>query len=209
MVSHDSVAIDGETSVQHRERETRNADRQRRHNEEAEDAIQAGRGDPPPLARNLQQEFLMVDNQQVEQTPSASLAMATHELARLPLTLEVLKIQALLKAAQVQVNNIQNLALSFSTAFARSRNPCSFRRDGGSRYHSGQIVQGGPRGNVAINPESQGPQNQHGRPARNANQEVNQPLRGDARDRINTNLDAHNRIENSHAQRHQAELQRQ
>ena len=41
MVSHDSVAIDGETSVQRREREARNADRQRRHNEEAENADQA------------------------------------------------------------------------------------------------------------------------------------------------------------------------
>ena len=51
MVSHDSIAIDGETSVQRHERETRNADRQRRRNEE--DAIQATRGDPPPLARNL------------------------------------------------------------------------------------------------------------------------------------------------------------
>ena len=98
----------------------------------------------------------MVDNQQVEQTPSASLAMATHELARLPPTLEVLKIQALLKAAQVQVNNIQNLALSFSTAFARSRNPRGSRHNGGSPYNSGQIVQGGSRGNVAINPKSQG-----------------------------------------------------
>ena len=34
MVSHDSVAIDGETSVQRRERETRNIDRQWRRNEE-------------------------------------------------------------------------------------------------------------------------------------------------------------------------------
>ena len=106
MVSHDSIAIDGETSVQRRERKTRNADRQRHRNEEAENAIQAARSGPPPLARNLQQEFLMVDNQQVEQTPSANLAMAIHELARLPPTLEVLKIQALLKAAQVQVNDI-------------------------------------------------------------------------------------------------------
>ena len=106
MVSQDSTAVDGETSVQHREREARNTDRQRHCNEEAENIDQAAKGDPPPLARNLQQEFLMVDNQQVEQTPSANLAMATHELARLPLTLEVLKIQALLKAAQVQVNDI-------------------------------------------------------------------------------------------------------
>ena len=85
----------------------------------------------------------MVDNQQVEQTSSANLAMATHELARLPPMLEVLKIQALLKAAKVQVNDIRNLALSFSTASARSRNPRGSRRDGGSRYHSGQIIQGG------------------------------------------------------------------
>ena len=106
MVGHDSVAIDGETSAQLPECEARNADRQRCRNEEAENADQAVEGDPPPLARNLQQEFLMVDNQQVEQTPSANLAMATHELARLPPTPEVLKIQALLKAAQVQVNNI-------------------------------------------------------------------------------------------------------
>ena len=99
MVSHDSIAIDGETSVQRREREARNADRQRRRNEEAENTAQATKGDPPPLARNLQQELLMVDNQQVEKTSSTNLAVATHELARLPPTPEVLKIQALLKAA--------------------------------------------------------------------------------------------------------------
>ena len=100
MVSHNSVAIDGETSVQRHEHEARNTDRQRRPNEEAENTTQATRGGPPPLTHNLQQEFLMVDNQRVEQTPSANLAMATHELARLPPMPEVLKIQALLKAAQ-------------------------------------------------------------------------------------------------------------
>ena len=99
MLSHDSFAVDGETSVQCREREAKNTDRQRRRNEEAENATLATRGGPPPLAHNLQQEFLMVDNQQVEQTPSANLAVATHELAKLPPTPEVLKIQALLKAA--------------------------------------------------------------------------------------------------------------
>ena len=50
----------------------------------------------------------MVDNQGVEQMPSANLAVATHELARLPQTPEIFKIQALLKAAQAQVNDIQN-----------------------------------------------------------------------------------------------------
>ena len=98
MVIHNSIAINGETSVQCHERETRNTDRQQCRNEEAENAAQAARGGLPPLARNLQEEFLMVDNQRVEQTSSANLAVATHELARLPQTLEILKIQALLKA---------------------------------------------------------------------------------------------------------------
>ena len=64
MVSHDSIAIDGETSVQRHECETKNADHQWCCNDE--DTIQTARGDPLPLTRNLQQEFLMVDNQQVE-----------------------------------------------------------------------------------------------------------------------------------------------
>jgi len=101
----------------------------------------------------------MVDNQQVEQTPSANLAVATHESAWLPPMPEVLKTQALLKAAQVQVNDIWNPALSYSTVTTRSRNPHSFRRDAGSHYHSSQIVQGGSKGNVVINPGSQGLQN--------------------------------------------------
>ena len=66
MVSHDSIAIDGETSVQRRERKARNTNRQQRRNEEAENTAQATRGGLPPLIHNLQQEFLMVDNQQVE-----------------------------------------------------------------------------------------------------------------------------------------------
>ena len=98
MVSHDIIAVDGETSVQRREREARNTDRQRCRHEEAENTAQIARCGSPPLARNLQHEFLMVDNQQVKQTLSANLAVATHELARLPPMLEVLKIQAMLKA---------------------------------------------------------------------------------------------------------------
>ena len=53
-VSHVSVAVDGETSVQRCEREARNANRQRRRHEEAENAAQVARGRPPPLAHNLQ-----------------------------------------------------------------------------------------------------------------------------------------------------------
>ena len=44
----------------------------------------------------------------MEQTLSTNLAIATHELARLLQMVEILKIQALLKAAQAQVNDIQN-----------------------------------------------------------------------------------------------------
>jgi len=66
MVSHDSITIDGETSVKRREHEAKNTDRQRHCNEEAENATQAARGGLPPVACNLKQEFLMVDNQQVE-----------------------------------------------------------------------------------------------------------------------------------------------
>ena len=106
MVGHDSVTVDGETSVQHRECEAKNTNYQRRRNEEVENTAQASRGGPPPLARNLQQEFLMVDNQRVEQTTSTNLAVATHELARLPQMPKILKIQALLKAAQALVNDI-------------------------------------------------------------------------------------------------------
>ena len=101
MVSHDSVAVDGEPSVQHHECQAKNTNHQQRHNEEAENIAQATRGGLSPLTHNLQQEFLMVDNQQVEQMSSANLAVATHELARLLPTPKVLKIQALLKAAQV------------------------------------------------------------------------------------------------------------
>ena len=72
----------------------------------------------------------MVDNQQVEQMSSANLVVATHELARIPPMPEVLKIQPLLKAAQVQVNNIRNLVPSFSTASAHSRNPRGSRYEG-------------------------------------------------------------------------------
>lgn len=117
---------------------------------------------PQRVARNLQQEFLMVDNQQVEQTLSANLAVATNELGRLPQTPEVVKIQALLKSAQVQVNDIRNPA-PYLTASSRSCRPRGSLQDGGSHYHSsklrrnqgdGQYVQRGSRGNVTVNPRS-------------------------------------------------------
>ena len=62
MVRHDNVVVDGETSVQRCEHEARNTDHERCRNEEAQNATQVARGGLSPLTRNLQQEFLMVDN---------------------------------------------------------------------------------------------------------------------------------------------------
>ena len=51
-----------------------------------------------PLQCNLDDEFVHVDDHDVYKTPSANLAMATNELARLPQTPEVAKVAAMLKA---------------------------------------------------------------------------------------------------------------
>ena len=58
------------------------------------------------LHRNLNDEFVRVDGHDVYKTPSANLAMATNELARLPQTSEVAKVAAMLKAVHCQVNEI-------------------------------------------------------------------------------------------------------
>ena len=55
-------------------------------------------GRPHQLQRNLNDEFVCVDDHDVYKTPSANLAMATNELTRLPQTLEVAKVTAMLKA---------------------------------------------------------------------------------------------------------------
>ena len=62
-------------------------------------------GDPNAPHRvycNLDQEFDLLGNQRAEQTPCANLAVAFHELARLPQTLELENIGALLKTTQVK-----------------------------------------------------------------------------------------------------------
>ena len=51
------------------------------------------------LQRNLDDEFVHVDGHDVYKTPSANLAVAANELARLPQTPEVAKVAAMLKAA--------------------------------------------------------------------------------------------------------------
>ena len=63
-------------------------------------------GRPHQLQRNLDDEFVRVDGHNVYKTPSANLAMAANELARLPQTPEVTKVAAMLKAVHCQVNEI-------------------------------------------------------------------------------------------------------
>jgi len=60
-----------------------------------------------PLQRNLDDEFLHVDGHDVYKTPSANLAVAADELTRLPQSLAVAKVAAMLKAAHCQVNEIR------------------------------------------------------------------------------------------------------
>jgi len=60
-------------------------------------------GRPRPLRHNLDDEFVRVDGHDVYKTPSANLAMAANELARLEQTLEVAKVAAMLKATHCQV----------------------------------------------------------------------------------------------------------
>ena len=55
-------------------------------------------GRPRQLHRNLDDEFIRVDCHDFYKTPSANLAVATNELARLPQTPEVAKVATMLKA---------------------------------------------------------------------------------------------------------------
>ena len=63
-------------------------------------------GRPCQLQRNLD-ELWSVDGHDVYKTPSANLAVATNELARLPQMPEVTKVATMLKAAYCQVNEIR------------------------------------------------------------------------------------------------------
>jgi len=116
MASHNCAARDGETSAQRHAREGRNADHARHCQEEANAALaNAAKGDPAnvggnprPIVCNLDQEFFHVGDQKVEQTLSANLAVAAHELDRLPQMPEDAKVRALLRVAQVQVDQIHN-----------------------------------------------------------------------------------------------------
>ena len=63
-------------------------------------------GRPRPIRRNLD-EFVRVDGLDVYKTPSANLAVAANELARLEQMLEVTKVSVMLKATHYQVNEIR------------------------------------------------------------------------------------------------------
>ena len=64
-------------------------------------------GRPCQFQRNLGDEFVHVDGHDVYKTPSANLAVAANEVARLEQTLEVAKVTAMLKATHYQVNEIR------------------------------------------------------------------------------------------------------
>ena len=114
-VSVDSPPQNGKTEEERVARENRNVNRvQRRENEASIARAEATRnnqldsqGRPLPLHRDLNEEFLRVDGHNVFKTPSANLAVAANELARLPQTPELTKVATMLKAAHYQVNEIR------------------------------------------------------------------------------------------------------
>ena len=116
-ISVDSPARNGETEEERTAREGRNANRARRRAEAAEQQRDEQRR---PIGRNLNNEFIHVDGHDVYTTPSANLAVAANELARLAQTPELAKVTAMLKAAHVQVNEIrQDQKAAFSTTSNR------------------------------------------------------------------------------------------
>ena len=112
-VSIDNPPRNGETDEECAARENRNVNRtQRRENKRALAMAEAARNNQfnlqgRPLHRNLDEDFLRVDGHDVFKTPSANLAVAANELARLPQTPELAKVAAMLKAAHCQVNEIR------------------------------------------------------------------------------------------------------
>lgn len=120
-VSHNSTTKDGETAEECEARSAKNADHQRHRDAEAAQGANEDGHALPRHQRNLEEEFDMVGDQLVYQTPSSNLAVAFNELKKLAQTPEVEKVRAHIIAAQVQVNEFQNDAPSYSTALARSR----------------------------------------------------------------------------------------
>ena len=107
-VSIDSLPRNGETEEERAAHENWNVNRAQRRAKEnvlarAEQQLDS---QGVPLQRNLDEEFLHVDGHDIFKTPSANLAVAANELARLPQTPELAKVATMLKAAHCQVNEI-------------------------------------------------------------------------------------------------------
>ena len=105
MVCHDSTVRDGETNSQRAARENRNADHARCRTDEANAAAAPATGGNMVhsqgnlrVARNLDLEFLQVYGHDVQRTPSANLAVAANELARLQHMSKIAKVTTLLKS---------------------------------------------------------------------------------------------------------------
>jgi hypothetical protein len=90
----------------------KNVDHQHHWDEEAARGTNGNPNGPPCICHNLDEEFNIVGDQSVEQTPSANLAVVFNKLARLPQTLEVKKNQCARQSGQVEVNEIWRLAPS-------------------------------------------------------------------------------------------------
>ena len=164
-VNIDSPPRDGETEEDRAACINRNINHaQRRANEATLVLAEATRNDqldsqgrPRQLECNLDDEFVHVDGHDVYKTPSANLAMAANELARLLQTPDVTKVAAMIKAAHCQVNEIrQDQRPSYSTSsIHRSAAPRSDRcpsRFTDQHHNDRQPLEGGARGNRIEHP---------------------------------------------------------
>lgn len=187
--------------------------------EDAEDA------NTRPLRRDLANEFDLVGNQKVHKTPSANIFMALNEIARMPASPALQFIEAHLKAATIQINDIRIVAPAQLAASSHSRCSRSSHRDQsqlqGSEHwqiqQHGPYLYGGTEGNYEAYPDRAGcppPPHNKGRGRRaiqggergpnhrgnrggghGANQEVDQQM--DLRDHLRTNIDLRGHIEDS------------
>ena len=100
-VSVDSPPREGETEEDRATHVNRNINRVQCRANEAALAMAKAQLDLQgrPLQCNLDDEFVRVDGHDIYKTPSANLAMAANELARLEQTQEVAKVSAMIKMA--------------------------------------------------------------------------------------------------------------
>jgi hypothetical protein len=138
-ISVDSGTKNGETPKEREARLAKNADRQCRCDDEAaQNENNQDENSPPCPRRNLQEEFDMVRDQLVHQTPSTNLAVAFNELEKLSQSPEVEKIRAHIMVAQVQVNEIRNPLPSHSSTLVHNHRS---HRDGGGQHRDNECPQ--------------------------------------------------------------------